>query len=96
MANRLAVGESVDLQQMTRRLAWREFKLTKEFILTPDGVKLTPGSLRHIAKLDEAHRATRLALETALQRLWKLETACRVRGIQYRHDDHQAPAANGW
>lgn len=96
MTIRLAVGDELDLQKVTRRRPWRDFKLTKDHLITPEGAKLHPGSFRHIALMIELTKANRDAWNEVTHRLWKLETACRTHGIQYRHDDHQAPPVSGW
>lgn len=96
MATRLAVGESLDLQKVTRRITWRDFELHKEFILTPTGAKLYPGTLRHLAMLIELQRANRDECERLRLRIWKLETACKNRGIAYREPEHQTPTGTGW
>lgn len=96
MTTRLAVGESLNLEKVTRRRIWRDFELHKDFILTPEGAKLHPGTFRHLALLIELAKANRDAIARLELRCWKLETACRARGIAYREEQHRAPVAVGW
>lgn len=77
MKSRLAVGEVLDLQKTTRRRNWRDFKLTKEHIITPDGHRLTPLTLARISHLVEKTDRTMQECSALNTRIWKLEKALR-------------------
>lgn len=81
---RLALGEHFPLEKITRRAVWRGFQLTKEAIVTPDGISVRPASLRQLVAINQMLKLQAEELSKLQLRLWKLDTACRLRGIEYR------------
>lgn len=86
---RLALGELFPLENITRRRCWRGFQISKEAIVTPDGISVRPGSLRQLTAVTELLKLQSDELSTLKMNLWKLTTACGANGIRYRDFEEQ-------